>query len=170
MFFFFNISALSTLILHFFILFPSLHAYSSSYLPSISLPISFFPLLFPPTLSLTECCGASAAGSLPNCYITVPSASLNHCWARLALARVHILLSYLKYCPTAKRLSVWVQITLAFLISDGKLVISGACQAEPSTNDTALQCKLRPIYCHYARVGTKRDAIFISLCLQVWMM
>lgn len=98
----------------FFIPFSSLTAYSSSFLPSISLPISVFPVLSPPTPSLTECCGASAAGSLPICYITVPSASLNHCWARLALARLHISLLYLKYCPTANSLSVWVQIELAF--------------------------------------------------------
>lgn len=41
---FFNSSVLSTVILHF------LQAYSSSFLPSISLPISFFPLLSSPLL------------------------------------------------------------------------------------------------------------------------
>lgn len=40
----------------------------------------------PPTLRLTKCCGASTAGCLQICYITGPSASLNHCWARLASA------------------------------------------------------------------------------------
>lgn len=81
---------------------PSPRAYSSSFSPSITL--LFFPLLSPPTLSLTECCGASAAaaGSLPACYITVPSASLNHCWAGLASSRLHIELSYLKYCSAAQ--------------------------------------------------------------------
>lgn len=87
--FLFNCSVFSTLILHAFTCCPPLHVDSSSVLPSIRLFISFFSLQSPPTLSLTKCCGASAAGCLPICYITVPSASLNHCWARLASARLH---------------------------------------------------------------------------------
>lgn len=88
--------------------------------------------LCPPTLSLTECCGASAAGSLPIRYITVPSASLNHCWAKLVAARIHILPSNLWNRPAEKRLSVWDHTALAFLISEGKLIIFGSYQAEHS--------------------------------------
>lgn len=44
----------------------------------------------PPTLSLTERCEASAVGRIPDCYITAPSASSNHCWASLASAALHI--------------------------------------------------------------------------------
>lgn len=88
--------------------------------------------LSPPTLSLTECCGASAAGSLPIRYITVPSASLNHCWAKLVAARIHILPSNLWNRPAEKRLSVWDHTALAFLISEGKLIIFGSYRAEQS--------------------------------------
>lgn len=94
MVFLFNCSVLFTVIIHVFTLISLLHVDHSSVLPSISLFISFFSLHSPPTLSLTKCCGASAAGCLPICYITVPSASLNYCWARLASAMLHILLSY----------------------------------------------------------------------------
>lgn len=78
---FFNSSVLSSLIWHFFILFPSIHDYSSSFFISISLSILFFPILYPPTLSLTECCGASAAGKPPkmlhNNAISLPESLLD---------------------------------------------------------------------------------------------
>lgn len=92
--FLFSCLAIFTVILHAFTLVSLLHVDNSSVLPSISLFISFFSLHSPPTLSLTKCCGASAAGCLPICYITVPSASLKYCWARLASATLHSLLSY----------------------------------------------------------------------------
>ena len=140
----------------------------SSLLPSISFSVSFFPLLSSPPLSLTECCGASAAGCLPICYITVPPASLKHCGARLASARLPILLSYLKCCPAAKRLSVWALIALAFLISGGKLIISGASQAETSTIGTTLRCTVSygpsiVIMQGWGRMGTWSLSLYVYM-------
>lgn len=106
-------------------------------LPSISLPILFFPLLYPPTLSLTECCGASAVGTLPVCYITVPSASLNHCWARLATARLHISLLNIKccffYCP------LLFYLIYKVLPLNNSLIIKAEKQNKTNPDTTSMQ-------------------------------
>lgn len=53
----------------------------SQHILSLSCHLSLSPSHSSP-LRLTESCGASAAGSLPVGYITAPSGSLNHCWAK----------------------------------------------------------------------------------------
>lgn len=87
-------------------LLPSMLIPPLSYHISLPLPHSSFSTLSlshsPPTLRLTKCCGASTAGCLQICYITGPSASLNHCWARLASAWLHISLAYHYLMPRSK--------------------------------------------------------------------
>lgn len=68
--------------------------YQSPYL----IPLSTLLLLS----ALTKCCGASAVGRLPVCYITTPSDSLNHCWARLARTGCIVLLLYHSVLPNGK--------------------------------------------------------------------
>lgn len=63
-----------------------LDIYQSPYL----IPFSTLLLLS----ALTKCCGASVVGCFPVSYITIPSDSLNHCWARLARAVCVVLLLY----------------------------------------------------------------------------
>lgn len=68
--------------------------YQSPYL----IPLSTLLLLS----ALTKCCGASAVGRLPVCYITTPSDSLNHCWARLARTGCIVLPLYHSVLPNGK--------------------------------------------------------------------
>lgn len=71
--------------------------YQSPYL----IPLSTLLLLS----ALTKCCGASAVGRFPVCYITTPSDSLNHCWARLARQDALSCYCIIKCCPTVEILS-----------------------------------------------------------------
>lgn len=64
--------------------------YLAIYQPPYLIPLSTLLLLS----ALTKCCGASAVGRFPAGYITTPSDSLNHCWARLARAGYVVLLLY----------------------------------------------------------------------------